>query len=156
MYVAEQVQKTLKKYKTRNPFSICEQKNIEIIYADLEPDVRGFYQYYKRKSIIHLNCNISEEEQYIVLAHELGHVIMHKDYNCIFLSRYTYMTKDIYEHQANLFAAELLLPDEVPIEYQELSYQQLAMLYLSLIHISPPNRLSILLFIQNEMCFFSF
>ena len=129
MYVAEQVQKTIKKYKTRNLFSICEQKNIEIIYADLEPDVRGFYQYYKRKSIIHLNCNISEEEQYIVLAHELGHVIMHKDYNCIFLSRYTYMTKDIYEHQANLFAAELLLPDEVPIEYQELSYQQLAMLY---------------------------
>ena len=38
MYVAEQVQKTIKKYKTRNLFSICEQKNIEIIYADLEPE----------------------------------------------------------------------------------------------------------------------
>lgn len=129
MYVAEQVQKLIKQYKTRNPFSICEQKNIAIIYDDLELDVRGFYQYYKRKSMIHLNQNISPEEQRIVLAHELGHAVMHKDYNCIFLSRHTYMTKNIYEHQANLFAAELLLPDAVPVDFYNMSYQQLAALY---------------------------
>ena len=129
MYVSELVQKIVKKYKTTNPFTICEQKNIDILYDDLEPDVRGFYQYYKRKSMIHLNCNISEEEQRIVLAHELGHAIMHKGYNCIFLSRHTYMTKDIYEHQANKFAASLLLPDTVPEEYQDMSGQQLAMVY---------------------------
>ena len=40
MYVAEQVQKLIKQYKTRNPFSICEQKNIAIIYDDLELDVQ--------------------------------------------------------------------------------------------------------------------
>ena len=129
MYVSELVQKIVKKYKTTNPFAICEQKNIDILYDDLEPDVRGFYQYYKRKSMVHLNCNISEEEQRIVLAHELGHAIMHKGYNCIFLSRHTYMTKDIYEYQANKFAASLLLPDAVPKEYQDMSTQQLAMLY---------------------------
>lgn len=129
MYVSELVQKIVKKYKTTNPFAICEQKNIDILYDDLEPDVRGFYQYYKRKSMVHLNCNISEEEQRIVLAHELGHAIMHKGYNCIFLSRHTYMTKDIYEYQANKFAASLLLPDIVPEEYQNMSSQQLAMVY---------------------------
>lgn len=129
MYVVELVQKLIKKYKTSDPFAICEQKNIEIIYDDLEPDVRGFYQYYKRKSIIHLNCNMNSNEQRIVLAHELGHAIMHKGYNCIFLSRHTYMTTHIYEHQANKFAATLLLPDTVPKEYQELNGQQLAMLY---------------------------
>lgn len=129
MYVSELVQKIVKKYKTTNPFAICEQKNIDILYDDLEPDVRGFYQYYKRKSMVHLNCNISEEEQRIVLAHELGHAIMHKGYNCVFLSRHTYMTKDIYEYQANKFAASLLLPDAVPKEYQDMSTQQLAMLY---------------------------
>ena len=129
MYVSQMVQRIIKKHKTTNPFVICEQKNIDILYDDLEPDVRGFYQYYKRKSMIHLNSNISEEEQRIVLAHELGHAVMHKGYNCIFLSRYTYMTKDIYEHQANLFAASLLLPDTVPEEYQDMSSQQLAMVY---------------------------
>lgn len=129
MYVSELVQKIVKKYKTTNPFAICEQKNIDILYDDLEPDVRGFYQYYKRKSMVHLNCNISEEEQRIVLAHELGHAIMHKGYNCVFLSRHTYMTKDIYEYQANKFAASLLLPDIVPEEYQNMSSQQLAMVY---------------------------
>lgn len=54
---------------------------------------------------------------------------MHKGYNCVFLSRHTYMTKDIYEYQANKFAASLLLPDTVPEEYQYMSSQQLAMLY---------------------------
>lgn len=129
MYVSQLVQRIIKKYKTSNPFIICEQKNIDILYDDLEPDVRGFYQYYKRKSIIHLNANMSEDEQRIVLAHELGHAIMHKGYNCIFLSRHTYMTKDIYEHQANKFAATLLLPGTVPKEYQDMSSNQLAMLY---------------------------
>ena len=42
MYVAEQVQKTIKRYKTTDPFAICEQRHIDIIYDDLEPDVRGF------------------------------------------------------------------------------------------------------------------
>ena len=129
MYVAEQVQKTIKRYKTTDPFAICEQRHIDIIYDDLEPDVRGFYQYYKRKNMIHLNKNMGQEEQRIVLAHELGHAIMHQGYNCIFLSRYTYMTKDIYEHQANQFAAFLLLPDTVPSDYQDMNYKQLAMLY---------------------------
>ena len=129
MYVSELVEKIIKKHRTSNPFMICEQKNIDILYDDLEPDVRGFYQYYKRKSMIHINSNLNEDEQRIVLAHELGHAIMHKGYNCVFLSHHTYMTKDIYEHQANLFAASLLLPNEVPEEYRELSGQQLAMLY---------------------------
>lgn len=129
MYVAGQVQKLIKRYKTRDPYTICEFKNIAILYDDLEPDVRGFYQYYKRKSIIHLNTNIREELQRVVLAHELGHAILHKDYNCIFLSRHTYMTKDIYERQANSFAAELLLPQDVPTQYVNMSYQNLAAIY---------------------------
>lgn len=129
MYVAAQVQKLTKRYKTKNPYTICELKNIEILYDDLEPDVRGFYQYYKRKSLIHLNIHLPEEMQRVVLAHELGHVVMHKGYNCVFLSRHTYMTKNIYEHQANLFSAELLLPNRIPCDYRDMSYQQLAAIY---------------------------
>lgn len=129
MYVAEQVQKLVKRYKTKDPYTICELKNIEILYDDLEPDVRGFYQYYKRKSMIHLNMHLEKEVQRVVLAHELGHVIMHKGYNCIFLSRHTYMTKNIYEYQANLFSAELLLPPKVPKQYIDMSFQNLAAIY---------------------------
>lgn len=34
-----------------------------------------------------------------------------------------------YEREANLFAAEYLLPEELPSEYAEYSLQQIAMLY---------------------------
>lgn len=129
MYISEQVQKLIKRYKTTSPYAICELKNIAIFYDELEPDVRGFYQYYKRKSMIHLNANIDVNLQRVVLAHELGHAVLHKDYNCVFLSRHTYMAKNIYEYQANLFSAELLLPQRVPEQYVDMSYQNLAAIY---------------------------
>lgn len=94
---------TIKKYKTRDSFKICNTKNIAIIYSELENDVRGIYQYYKRKCMIHLNSNLSLVEQRGVLAHEFGHVILHQSYNCIFLARYTYNTKDKYECQVSTF-----------------------------------------------------
>lgn len=129
MYAKDRAIATIKKYKTRDPFEICRQKNILILYSDLEPDVRGIYQYYKRKRIIHLNANLSYIEQRAVLAHELGHIDMHHNNNCIFLDRYTYGTKDKFEREANIFAAELLLPDKPARQYWDYSYQQLAAVY---------------------------
>ena len=108
MYAKDKALEAIQKYKTRDPFEICRQKNIQIIYSDLEPDVRGVYQYYKRKRIIHLNMHMDKIHMRAVLAHELGHVDMHQDYNCIFLDRYTYNTKNTFERQANVYAAELL------------------------------------------------
>lgn len=129
MYAKDKALEAIKKYKTRDPFDICRQRNIEIIYSDLEPDIRGIYQYYKRKRIIHLNSNLSIVEQRAVLAHELGHVDMHKNDNCIFLDRHTCNIKDVYEHEANVYAAELLLPDILPRHCWEYSYQQVAAAY---------------------------
>ena len=129
MYARDRALATIKKYQTRNPFEICREKNIDIVYSDLEDDVRGIYQYYKRKRIIHLNANLSKVEQRGVLAHELGHVDMHQDYNCIFLARFTYSTRDKYECQANVYASELLLPDKPSRDYWDYSYEQLAIVY---------------------------
>lgn len=42
MYAKDMALKAIKKYKTRDPFEICRQKNIEIIYSDLEPDVAAY------------------------------------------------------------------------------------------------------------------
>lgn len=129
MYAKDKALEAIRKYKTRDPFEICRQKNIQIIYSDLEPDVRGVYQYYKRKHIIHLNSSMTYVEQRGVLAHELGHADMHQDYNCVFLDRHTYNNKAVYERQANVYAAELLLPDILPRQCQNFSYQQIAAAY---------------------------
>ena len=129
MYAIDKALEAIQKYKTRDPFEICRQKNIQIIYSDLEPDVRGVYQYYKRKRIIHLNMHMDKIHMRAVLAHELGHVDMHQDYHCIFLDRYTYNTKNTFERQPNVYAAELLLPDALPKQLWNYSYQQIATVY---------------------------
>ena len=130
MYVQDKAEETIQKYKTTDPYSIAAAKNIAILYTNLGEtlDVRGLYQCYKRKEIIHINANLDEESQRAVLAHELGHAIMHKGYNCIFLSNNT-MNKNIYERQANLFAAFLLLHDQIPADMKDHCFEEIAQMY---------------------------
>ncbi|MGE7091255.1 ImmA/IrrE family metallo-endopeptidase [Lysinibacillus sp. NPDC048646] len=46
-------------------------------------------------------------------AHELGHAILHPDENTAFLKKNTLFSTDKIEIEANTFAVELLLPDEL-------------------------------------------
>ncbi len=46
-----------------------------------------------------------------VMSHELGHTVLHKKINILFLEKYTLYSKNKYEIQANQFAAELLIQD---------------------------------------------
>ena len=67
--------------------------------------------------------------QRFVCAHELAHSILHADLNVPKLTRYTMFSRDKFERQANAFAVELLLPDELLREYPDCSIYQLAASY---------------------------
>ena len=54
---------------------------------------------------------------------------MHRDLNIVFLDTHTFNPRNRYERQANTFAAELLLPDELLLESPECSIYQLAQSY---------------------------
>lgn len=106
---------TVKKYKTRNPFQIAKEKNIILVYAPLV-DIRGFYQYFQRQHIICIEENLSEQEKKFVCAHELGHMMMHKNSNAIYMDTQTFFNTNKLEIEANTFAVNLLIPDETIIE----------------------------------------
>lgn len=81
--------------------------------------VGGFYQRYKDRDIIYINQGLTEEEQRLYCAHELGHMILHKNINSIFLDTDLHVG-GIYELEANVFAIQLLQDDlnlnnEIPI-----------------------------------------
>lgn len=81
--------------------------------------VNGFYQRYQDQDIIYINQDLTEEEQILVCAHELGHMILHNDINSIFLET-TLKVNGLYELEANAFAVQLLqeylnLNEEIPI-----------------------------------------
>jgi len=120
------VSKLIKKYKTNDPIELADCLHCTVILKELDPSVRGFYQYFQRNKIMYINNSLSEHEQKIVCAHELGHAILHTKLNILFLESNTHFIKSRYEIEANTFAAELLINNAVLQKYQNLTLDQVA------------------------------
>lgn len=127
MDVRAVVDLTVKKYKTRSPYELAELMDIQIHKCELG-NIRGYYIKSYRIKQIYLNCNMEEHEERYVLAHEIGHAIMHPNSNTPFLRKNTYFSVDKLEIQANKFAIELLLPDIFLLENWRCTSEQLAMM----------------------------
>lgn len=105
------VNNLVKKYYTRNPYELCDFLNIPILYNNLG-NIKGLFQNVQGAPIIHLNNSLSEDELKPVLAHELGHALLHKEFNVCFLSSYTFYITNKFENEANEFASHLLIDDK--------------------------------------------
>ena len=79
MNIKQKANLLAKRYNSRNPFEIIKNLNVILVYYPLK-DVRGFYQYFQRNNIIYIDENLSENEQIMVCAHEVGHMILHKNF----------------------------------------------------------------------------
>lgn len=117
--------KLAKKFGTRNPFEIIKGMNVILIPSDLI-GVRGFYQYFQRNNLIYIDQNLPYKEQVWVCAHELAHMLIHKKSNTVFMDTRTHFNTSVYENEANKFAIELLVPDEVILEYHDYTLDQIA------------------------------
>ena len=117
--------KLMRRCNSNNPFTIVRALDIILIYCHLV-DLNGFYQYHKRNHIIYLSEDLDEVTARFVLAHELGHMQLHRNLNTVFMDTRTYNPHSRFERQANTFAVELLLPDDLLREYSDYSIYQLA------------------------------
>ncbi len=117
--------KLMRRCNSNNPFTIVRTLDIILIYCHLV-DLNGFYQYHKRNHIIYLSEDLDEVIARFVLAHELGHMQLHRNLNTVFMDTRTYNPHSRFERQANIFAVELLLPDDLLREYPDCSIYQLA------------------------------
>ena len=112
------VKNLVKKYNTTDPYKICQKLGIIVLYEDLGI-VKGFCKSTMGMKIIMINSVFSAFAQKIILAHELGHAILHSDYDTAFMKDHFLSFSDILENEANKFAAELLINayDNDNIEY---------------------------------------
>lgn len=125
MTIKQKANSMARKFNSRNPLEIIKNLNVILVYYPLK-DVRGFYQFFQRNNIIYIDDNLPENEQIVVCAHELGHMLLHKNSNALFMDTRTHFVTTKYENEANTFAAELLIPDEIILENPNMTKSQIA------------------------------
>jgi Zn-dependent peptidase ImmA (M78 family) len=122
-YIIKRSTGLIKKYKTRNPFEIAASMNIDVLLRDLG-NLKGFYKRDGHNRFIVINDKLNESFQKIVCAHELGHDQLHRHLT----KSHTLQEFAIYdmkckpEYEANLFAAEILLPAQDVLSLFHLGY----------------------------------
>jgi Zn-dependent peptidase ImmA (M78 family) len=118
----------LKKYNTNSPYQLCELLDIEVFKCELGT-IKGYYHHAYRIKQIYLNSNLSRREEKLVLAHELGHAIMHPNSNTPFFKANTFTSIDKLEKQANTFAMHCLISDNDLYECSNYTVSQLSILF---------------------------
>ena len=107
----------LRKTESRDPEAIAEELNIRIYNASFQRQ-KGVYKIIRRNRCIFVKEDLEEPMRQIVLLHEIGHDQLHRKQASFFQEFNLFdMNCNIMEYEANLFAAQIMLPDEEVIDY---------------------------------------
>lgn len=71
----------------------------------------------KAKATIFINSQRPDERKLFTLAHEIGHFLLGHNGTNFRIDRDIYKNKDVYETEANFFAAALLMPEKDVINF---------------------------------------
>ena len=122
-YIYRLVRDTVRRHKTSDPFSLAGGLGIDVDCADLG-ELKGFYIVYRERRYIVLSEVLEEHMSRLVLAHEIGHDLLHRDIAAnggLKETGFFDMTAK-HEKQANFFAANLLISDEDMLSLGEEGY----------------------------------
>lgn len=107
--IRARVRKLVSEHETRDPKRIADDLGIDVIYKSYSYRTKGYFINILGYSFIVVNDILNEDERRIVLAHELGHAILHKTEDIYFIREHTLFPTGPLEEEANQFAAELLI-----------------------------------------------
>ena len=118
--IARRADALVREAGTRDPRRLAGHLGVEILPRDFVRQ-RGAYKVVMRNPFIFIKSDLDPVTENIVIAHELGHHCLHRreaesaggfqEFN-IFDMRDSRM-----EYEANVFAAQLMLPDSEVLEY---------------------------------------
>ncbi len=111
MKLKRMAESLVRKFKTRNPFAIAEALGFVVLRVPLA-GIRGYYQHIHRCTIIYIDSGLDWWEEDFVCAHEIGHALLHRGCNRVFMDTNTYFKVDQYEIEADKFALNLLYSDD--------------------------------------------
>jgi Zn-dependent peptidase ImmA (M78 family) len=100
---------------------IAEACGATVVYNNFNQEISGLLFRESGKLIIGVASEQSKVRQRFTIAHELGHALLHqmvnvhvdKNFTVMFRSPASSTAQDLYEIEANTFAAELLMPESL-------------------------------------------
>lgn len=115
-WIKEIVKGLIEIYGTRNIYELLNLLDVTLLRKEFVSDIKGrFLRNIFGDEFIFVSNKLANQEEKIVIAHELGHLILHTHLNTSYYTENNLLVKDKYEVEANKFAAELLIPGEVEI-----------------------------------------
>ena len=103
------------KYGTLDPFELAEKMDINVFFRPLA-GIGGYYMLLKNGvKLVVIDSFLPRHLQKFVMAHEIGHALLHPEKYALMLTTSLYAT-DRQEVEADRFAVELLLSDSMVAE----------------------------------------
>lgn len=121
----EKADRLVHRYGTRDPWRLAEELNIIVMPRNFKKQ-KGVYKIIERNRFIFIKADLDPVMSSIVLLHEIGHDTLHR-HEAVSMGGFQEfnifdMTNKRMEYQANVFAAQVSLPDDEAIEYIKMGY----------------------------------
>ena len=118
--ISEEVRRIQKKYGESDPFRLAQAMKIIVVLKPMgryKGCCKGFYVQHRRIKHITINSDLPEVIQRVILAHEIAHSVLHTNITAAFHEFTLFDDTDRQEYEANLFAAFLLISDDMLQDY---------------------------------------
>ena len=116
-YIINRANILVERFGTRNPERLAKYLGLVIMERPFKKQ-KGAYKYMKRTGYIFLKENLPEPMRSIVLLHEIGHHLLHRKQAEVFQEFNLFdMAREPMEYEANLFASQVMLPDEDVVKF---------------------------------------
>ena len=110
----------IRRYRTRDPFMLADALDVTVMFRENFRRQKGAFSIVAGRSFIFINANLSDALQRLICAHELGHVLLHRQLARSGGPLIEFELLDLAsrcEYEANVFAAALLLDDDELVEH---------------------------------------
>ncbi len=118
--IVAKANRLVKLWGTRDPKQLADTLNIEIVPCDFQKQ-RGAYKVIMKQPFIFIKNDLHPVMERIVLLHEIGHDRLHRNEAVAAGGFKEFEIFDMrdkrMEYEANIFAAQISLPDEEILDY---------------------------------------